>query len=62
MDMGLDETRDHKLSVKRDIAGCVLGCLVRPRSDGGNPAIAHGYIDRFVLAAGDASIAQNRIE
>jgi hypothetical protein len=57
MDMGLDETRDHKLSVKVDIAGCILGCLVRPGSDGGNPAIAYGYVDRFVLAAGDASIA-----
>jgi hypothetical protein len=56
MDMGLDETRNHKLSIKRDIAGC-MGCLVRPRSDGGNPAIAYGYVDRLVLAAGDASIA-----
>jgi hypothetical protein len=62
MDMGLDETRDHKLSVKRDIAGRILGCLVRPGSDGGNPAIAHGYVDRFVFAAGDASIAQYSIE
>jgi len=60
--MGLDETRDHKLSVKRDIAGCILGCLARPRSDGGDPAIAYGYVDRFVFAAGDASIAQYRIE
>jgi len=60
--MGLDETRDHKLSVKRDIAGCILGYLARPRSDGGNPAIAQGYVDRFMFAAGDASIAQYGVE
>jgi hypothetical protein len=62
MDMALDETGDHEPSVKRNIAGGVLRDQVRPRTDGGNLAIAHAYIDRFVLPAGDASIAQDGIE
>ena len=60
--MGFDEARNHQAPVQRDLARAVRCARFERWADRGDAPVAHADIDRLVLTAGDASIAQDGIE
>src|SRR6201991_2759606 len=62
MDMSFDKTRNHEASVQHELAYAVRCSRFKLWADGGDAAVAHADIDRLVLEACDASVAQDGIE